>query len=30
LRVQSLRNRYEATLDADLARLRLARAVGEL
>jgi outer membrane protein TolC len=30
LRVQSLRNSYEATLDVDLAQLRLARAVGAL
>jgi outer membrane protein TolC len=30
LRVRSLRNRYEATLDVDLAQLRLARAVGAL
>ena len=30
LRVQALRNRDDATLDASLARLRLARAVGAL
>jgi hypothetical protein len=30
LRVQSLLNRDEAVLDADLATLELARAVGEL